>query len=81
MPAVAEEPVFAPVAFTQAAFGQAAPIGELPIAEPPIEAPIAEPMCVVAWAPPPLVQPRSVQQPTARGVDITHIRPATKAAR
>ena len=76
MPAVAEEPVFAPVAFTQAAFGQAAPI-----AEPPIEAPIVEPMCVVAWAPPPLVQPRSVQQPTARGVDIIRIRPATKVAR
>jgi hypothetical protein len=76
MPAVAEEPVFAPVAFTQEAFAQAVPIGE-----PPIEARIVEPMCVVAWAPPPLVQPRSVQQPTARGVDITHIRPATKAAR
>ena len=81
MPAVAEEPVFAPVAFTQAAFGQAAPIAEPPIEEPPIEARIVEPMCVVAWAPPPLVQPRSVQQPTARGVDITRIRPATKVAR
>jgi len=76
MPAVAEEPVFAPAAFTQEAFAQA-----VPIAEPPIEARIVEPMCVVAWAPPPSVQPRSVQQPTARGVDITRIRPATKAAR
>jgi hypothetical protein len=76
MPAVAEEPVFAPAAFTQEAFAQAVPIGE-----PPIEARIVEPMCVVAWAPPPLVQPRSVQQPTARGVDIIRIRPATKVAR
>ena len=78
MPAEPEELAgFAPVAFTQVEFGQAAPIGEPPIGEPPIE----EPMRVAAWAPPPLVQPRSVQQPTARGVDITRIRPATKAAR
>jgi hypothetical protein len=78
MPAVPEEQAgFAPVAFTQVVFGQAAPIEEPPIEEALIE----EPMCVLAWAPPPLVQPRSVQQATTapRDVDITPIRPATKA--